>query len=87
MHQNDEKVKEVLSKTRGHPRRRLQYIYDLAKVKSLCEGGDKMEKKFDPLAERGEDPTQAVSSYPRVLLKLFLYQKKRYVYSVCMCTE
>ena len=60
--QNDEKVKDVISKTRGHPRRRLQYIYDLAKVKSLCEGGDKMEKKFDPLAERGEDPTLTVSS-------------------------
>ena len=52
--QNDEKVKDILSKSKGHPRRRLQYIYDLARAKSVCEGGDSMDTKFDPTNEMGE---------------------------------
>ena len=52
--QNDEKVKGVINKSKGHPRHRLQHIYDLAKVKSVCEGGDTMDTKFDPTAEPGE---------------------------------
>ena len=52
--QNDEKVKDILSKSKGHPRRRLQYIYDLARAKSVCEGGDSMDTKFDPNNEMGE---------------------------------
>lgn len=59
--QNNEKVKEVVAKTRSHPRKRLQYIYDLAKSKSVCEGGDVMEKKFDPLSDLPQDPGQSVS--------------------------
>lgn len=45
--QNDEKVKDILAKSKNHPRHRLQYIYDLAKTKSVCEGGDSMDSKFD----------------------------------------
>ena len=45
--QNDEKVKDILAKSKHHPRHRLQYIYDLAKTKSVCEGGDSMDSKFD----------------------------------------
>ena len=45
--QNDEKVKDILSKSKNHPRHRLQYIYDLAKTKTVCEGGDSMDSKFD----------------------------------------
>ena len=52
--QNDEKVKDILAKSKGHPRRRLQYIYDLARTKSVCEGGDSMDTKFDPTNEMGE---------------------------------
>lgn len=59
--QNHEKVKEVMSKTRSHPRKRLQHIYDLAKAKSLCEGGDVMDKKFDPMLELPSEPAQPVS--------------------------
>ena len=47
-------MKDLLAKTKGHPRRRLQYIYDLAKVKSVCEGGDSMDTKFDLTDEMGE---------------------------------
>ena len=52
--QNDEKVKDIISKSKGHPRQRLQHIYDLAKLKTVCEGGDTMDTKFDPTAEQGD---------------------------------
>lgn len=45
--QTNEKIKDILAKTRSNPRRRLQYIYDIAKTKSMCEGGDLVDKKFD----------------------------------------
>ena len=45
--QSDEKVKDILAKSKSHPRHRLQYIYDLAKTKTVCEGGDSMDSKFD----------------------------------------
>ena len=61
--QNDEKVKDILNKSKGRPRHRLQYIYDLAKVKSVCEGGDSMDTKFDPTTEMGE-PTVVRYSPP-----------------------
>ena len=31
-------------------RRRLQHIYDLARAKTACEGGEVAEKNFDPMA-------------------------------------
>lgn len=36
------RVKEILKKTAGNPRRRLTAIYDLCKSKSVCEGGDEL---------------------------------------------
>ena len=57
--QNDDRVKDVLMKTRSNPHRRLQYIYDLAKSKTMCEGGDTVDAKlFDQPAT--EDPTKPV---------------------------
>ena len=32
-------------KSKGQPRRRLQHLYDVAKTKSVCEGGDSFDKK------------------------------------------
>lgn len=54
-------------KTRGYPRKRLQHTYDLCKAKSLCEGGDVMEKQFDPMSELPQDPAQPVSFYIMLL--------------------
>lgn len=54
LEQNDEKVKDIISKSKGHPRQRLQHIYDLAKLKAVCEGGDTMDTKFDLTAEQGD---------------------------------
>ena len=44
---SEEKIKDIISKTRTNPRRRLQYIYDIAKTKSICEGADTGEKRLD----------------------------------------
>ena len=30
-------------KTKGQPRKRLAYVYDLCKGKKICEGGDEMD--------------------------------------------
>lgn len=55
-------MRDILNKSKGRPRQRLQYIYDLCKLKSVCEGGDSMDTKFDPTAEIGE-PKEAVSGW------------------------
>ena len=57
--QNDEKVKEILNKSKSQPHKRLQHIYDLSKNKKVCEGGDAMDKKFDENAVEleGDMPT------------------------------
>ena len=38
------KVKDIIGKTKGYPRKRLAHIYDLVKGVKVCEGGDEMEK-------------------------------------------
>eukprot|EP00731_Ephydatia_muelleri_P030392 Em0021g915a len=58
---NDEKVKEVLNKSKTQPHKRLQHIYDLSKNKKVCEGGDTMDKKFDENAVELEGEVPAVS--------------------------
>ncbi|CAL8094787.1 unnamed protein product [Orchesella dallaii] len=40
---NHPKIREVVLKTKGQPRRRLAFVYDLCKGKSICEGGDEMD--------------------------------------------
>ena len=59
--QNDDKIKDIISKSRGQPRRRLQHMYDVAKSKSVCEGGDNFEKKETSVVERVEDALKVVS--------------------------
>jgi DNA-directed RNA polymerase II subunit RPB1 len=61
---NNEKVKDILSKSKHHPRHRLQYIYDLAKTKTVCEGGDSMDSKFDHTTDL-EEPKSAPSGCGR----------------------
>lgn len=38
-------MKEILSKSRDQPSKRLQHIYDLCKGKKICEGGDVVDDK------------------------------------------
>ena len=42
--QNHPKIKDIVSKSKGHPRKRLAFVYDLCKAKNICEGGDEMER-------------------------------------------
>ncbi|CAI4228736.1 unnamed protein product [Auanema sp. JU1783] len=37
------RVKDILKKTQGNPRRRLALIYDICKSKSVCESADEIE--------------------------------------------
>ncbi|XP_035714876.1 DNA-directed RNA polymerase II subunit RPB1 isoform X2 [Folsomia candida] len=37
------KMREIVLKTKGQPRRRLAFVYELCKGKSICEGGDEMD--------------------------------------------
>ncbi|CAG9581409.1 unnamed protein product [Danaus chrysippus] len=37
------KIKEVVMKSKGQPRKRLTYVYDLCKGKNICEGGEDMD--------------------------------------------
>lgn len=32
-----------MCKTKGQPRKRLTFVYDLCKGKNICEGGDEMD--------------------------------------------
>ncbi|XP_067669040.1 DNA-directed RNA polymerase II subunit RPB1-like [Haliotis asinina] len=49
------KIKDIVSKSKGHPRKRLAHVYDLCKSRKICEGGDEMDKRTeeeDPTAEK-----------------------------------
>lgn len=41
------KIKEIIIKTKGQPRKRLTYVYDLCKGKKICEGGEDMDLTKD----------------------------------------
>lgn len=41
------KIKEIVMKTKGQPRKRLTYVYDLCKGKKICEGGEDMDLAKD----------------------------------------
>ena len=58
--QNDDKIKEIVSKSKGQPRRRLQHIYDVAKSKTVCEGGDNFDKKGSSGLDGIEDAMKVV---------------------------
>ncbi|XP_061171699.1 DNA-directed RNA polymerase II subunit RPB1-like [Saccostrea echinata] len=40
------KIKEILSKSKAYPRKRLVAVYDLCKSRKVCEGGDEMDSKL-----------------------------------------
>ncbi|XP_034256359.1 DNA-directed RNA polymerase II subunit RPB1 [Thrips palmi] len=44
---NNPKIKEVVMKSKGQPRKRLTFVYDLCKGKAICEGGDEMDINKD----------------------------------------
>lgn len=44
--QNNPKIKDILTKSKGQPRKRLTHVYELCKGKNICEGGEEMDNKF-----------------------------------------
>lgn len=56
---DSEKVKEIIAKTRGNPRRRMGLIYDLCKSKNVCEGADKLDNGDPENLEEGETEIKA----------------------------
>lgn len=79
---DNEKVKDVLAKTRGNPRRRMGLIYDMCKAKNVCEAADNLEP-MDP--ENMDDAEREIKaggcgryqpSYRRVGLDIFAEWKK-----------
>ncbi|OXA46492.1 DNA-directed RNA polymerase II subunit RPB1 [Folsomia candida] len=50
------KMREVVAKTKGQPRRRIDFVYELCKKKSICDGGDEMDGN-----QGEEDPNITVS--------------------------
>lgn len=55
--QNNPKIKEVVMKSKGQPRKRLTFVYDLCKGKNICEGGDEMD-----VNKEGEDATAGMNT-------------------------
>lgn len=52
--QSHPKIKDIMGKSKGQPRKRLAHIYDLCKAKNICEGGDEMDKKTEGQEEEGK---------------------------------
>ena len=36
-------MKEIFSKSKGQPKKRMAHVYDLCKTKKICEGGDEID--------------------------------------------
>lgn len=64
MLQNNPKIKDILAKSKGQPRKRLMHVYDLCKGKNICEGGEEMDNKFGvEQQENDEDLTKEKVSW------------------------
>ncbi|XP_071451933.1 DNA-directed RNA polymerase II subunit RPB1 [Hetaerina americana] len=50
---NNPKIKEIVMKSKGQPRKRLTFVYDLCKGKNICEGGDEMDIQKDGVDDPG----------------------------------
>ncbi|XP_021238826.1 DNA-directed RNA polymerase II subunit RPB1-like isoform X2 [Numida meleagris] len=53
--QNNPKIKDILAKSKGQPKKRLTHVYDLCKGKNICEGGEEMDHKFGVEQPEGDD--------------------------------
>ena len=54
-------MKEIIKKSKNVPKRRLQHIYDLARTKSICEGGGGADKNHDDVGEDLDDMKPTVN--------------------------
>ncbi|RUS82303.1 hypothetical protein EGW08_009935 [Elysia chlorotica] len=63
MDKSHPKIKDVVSKSKGYPQKRLAHVYNLCKGRKICEGGDEMEKKKDDMEENSENPEETHKSH------------------------
>ncbi|KAK6963030.1 DNA-directed RNA polymerase II subunit RPB1 [Biomphalaria glabrata] len=49
------KMKDVISKSKGYPQKRLAHVYNLCRTRKICEGGDEMEKRKEEEEGGGEN--------------------------------
>lgn len=54
--QTNPKIKTILTKSKGQPRKRLLHVYELCKGKNICEGGEEMDENFDMQKRAEEEP-------------------------------
>ncbi|KAG8147548.1 hypothetical protein E2320_022594 [Naja naja] len=67
---NNPKIKDILTKSKGQPKKRLTHVYDLCKGKNICEGGEEMDNKFGVEQPEGdEDLTKEKVRSPNVVGK------------------
>ncbi|XP_028911393.1 DNA-directed RNA polymerase II subunit RPB1 [Ornithorhynchus anatinus] len=52
---NNPKIKDILGKSKGQPKKRLTHVYDLCKGKNICEGGEEMDNKFGVEQPEGDE--------------------------------
>ncbi|CAJ0594393.1 unnamed protein product [Cylicocyclus nassatus] len=57
---DNQRVKDILRKTQGNPRRRLALIYDICKSKVVCDGGNEIENQNPE--EGGEDGEKIIKA-------------------------
>ncbi|ETN84908.1 hypothetical protein NECAME_06632 [Necator americanus] len=56
---DNQRVKDIIRKTQGNPRRRLALIYDMCKSKIVCDGGNEVENQNPEDGEDGEKVIKA----------------------------
>ncbi|KHJ98119.1 hypothetical protein OESDEN_01890 [Oesophagostomum dentatum] len=56
---DNQRVKDIIRKTQGNPRRRLALIYDMCKSKVVCDGGNEVENQNPEEGEEGEKVIKA----------------------------
>lgn len=50
------KIKEIIMKSKGQPRKRMAHVYEICKGKNICEGGDEMDITSAEGGGAGMDP-------------------------------
>lgn len=79
--QNNPKIKEVVMKSKGQPRKRLTFVYDLCKGKNICEGGDEMD-----VNKEGEDASAGMNTCMSNC-HTTSYSSIRFLYTRCCVTQ
>lgn len=53
-------MKDIISKSKQYPQKRLANVYNLCKSRKVCEGGDEMERKKEAEETENQEETPKV---------------------------